>query len=197
MEDLIQVIKVLDDDQVKIVNGYIDTLEFNPSYVFGTKTGDQHIDEVRTSTGTILDENNSATLLLHDALNKALLDYRENVIKVHENFQYYPVPGAWGTKSWREPIQSLEYVKGQEYKFHHDAHTSKDSSEYHRKITMVLYLNDGFEGGSTTFPHKSFKPPVGYCLVFPSNWCYPHTGEKVKKGKKRVVVTWYYVDTDF
>ena len=29
--------------------------------------------------------------------------------------------------------------------------------------------------------------------MFPSNWCYPHSGQPVPNGKKRVAVTWYYV----
>ena len=31
-------------------------------------------------------------------------------------------------------------------------------------------------------------------LFFPSNWCFPHSGQKVLSGKKRVAVTWYYVN---
>ena len=33
--------------------------------------------------------------------------------------------------------------------------------------------------------------------MFPSNWCYPHSGQPVTEGKKRVAVTWYYVDGNF
>ena len=39
---------------------------------------------------------------------------------------------------------------------------------------------------------KSYKPPVGHALIFPANWCFPHTGTVVTKGKKRVAVTWYH-----
>ena len=65
--------------------------------------------------------------------------------------------------------------------------------EYHRKISVILYLSNDFEGGHTKFLHKKFKPSVGHAIIFPSNWCYPHTGTLVTNGKKRIAVTWYYV----
>ena len=105
------------------------------------------------------------------------------------------MPGAVGTRSWREPIQALDYSEGQEYKFHHDAAADPRLSEYHRKISVITYLKESEVGGGTCFPHTTFKPKPGYALMFPSNWCYPHSGEPVVKGNKRVAVTWYYVQT--
>ena len=52
---------------------------------------------------------------------------------------------------------------------------------------------DDFEGGTTKFVHQEYKPPIGHALIFPSNWCFPHTGTTVTSGRKRVAVTWYYV----
>ena len=69
----------------------------------------------------------------------------------------------------------------------------KKNLEYERKISIITYLNDGFDGGGTEFPHKVYKPQAGYAVMFPSNWCYPHSGQPVPNGKKRVAVTWYYV----
>mgnify|MGYP003316373665 FL=1 len=40
--------------------------------------------------------------------------------------------------------------------------------------------------------HKTFKPSPGQALIFPSNWCYPHSGDPVELGIKKVAVTWYY-----
>ena len=60
-------------------------------------------------------------------------------------------------------------------------------------ISGDLGLNEGFKGGGTSFLHSTFKPKSGYALIFPSNWCYPHAGEPVEDGVKRVAVTWYYV----
>ena len=197
MNDLIQIIKFLDDDQLNMINTYIDTLTFEPNQVFSAKDeeGDLKCDTtMRSSTGTFLDDDVEECQILHSSMNNGLDEYKRRVEKIHPNFSNYPVPGAYKTSSWRETIQVLEYTKGQEYKFHHDASVLPHLREYHRKISIIVYLKESEIGGGTAFPHTSFKPKPGYGLVFPSNWCYPHSGEPVERGKKRVAVTWYYVE---
>ena len=194
MNDLIQIIKILEPSELKDLNQFIDTLKFGKNQVFGTK-GDEVVDSsIRTSTGTSLVDSHELTINFHNKINLGLNEYKKRVQNIHSNFSYYPVPGGYDTKSWREGIQILQYEKSQEYKFHHDAATRQEQKEYHRKISVIVYLNDGFEGGGTSFVHKTYKPQPGYALIFPSNWCYPHAGQVVEEGRKRVAVTWYYVD---
>ena len=82
----------------------------------------------------------------------------------------------------------------QEYKFHYDEAANSNLKEYHRKISVIVYLTDKFTGGHTAFPHCKYRPEPGYALIFPSNWCYPHAGKPVLEGKKRIAVTWYYAN---
>lgn len=195
MNDLIQVIKILDQDDVDKLNSHIDTLQFNQSLVFDTGGDGVKIDNfTRTSTVAPLNDNDEITQEFHEKINRGLDEYKRRLVKIHNNFSYYPVPGGIDTRSWREGIQILQYEKSQEYKFHHDAATREEQKEYHRKISVIVYLNDGFKGGGTSFVHKTYKPQPGYALIFPSNWCYPHAGQVVEEGRKRVAVTWYYVD---
>lgn len=194
MNDLIQVIKVLDEHELKIVNSYVDELTFQENTVFDSNGKIRVDNSVRSSFGSSMNEEHQATKLLHDRINESLLVYKERVIPVNSMFQYYPVPIGYSTTCYRESIQVLEYSPNQEYKFHHDTSNDPNSKEYHRIISIVLYLNDDFEGGGTEFPHKTYKPSPGYGLFFPSNWCFPHSGQKVLSGKKRVAVTWYYVN---
>ena len=200
MNDLIQIIKILELDEVKDLNEYIDTLKFEKNSVFGESsdsTSDKgcRVDEnIRSSSGTTLNETHKSTINLHSKINLGLDEYKKRLENIHYNFLYYPVPGGIDTRSWREGIQILQYEKNQQYKFHHDAATHTEQKEYHRKISVIVYLNDGFEGGGTSFIHKTFKPKPGYALIFPSNWCYPHSGQMVESGMKRVAVTWYYVE---
>ena len=194
MNDLIQIIKILEPSELKDLNQFIDTLKFGRNQVFGTK-GDEVVDSsIRTSTGTSLVDSHELTINFHNKINLGLNEYKKRVQNIHFNFSYYPVPGGYDTKSWREGIQILQYEKSQEYKFHHDAATRQEQKEYHRKISVIVYLNDGFKGGGTSFVHKTYKPHPGYALIFPCNWCYPHAGQVVEEGRKRVAVTWYYVD---
>ena len=193
METLIQVIKVLEPNEVDEVNKYIDTLNFKSSTVLG-EGNKQDISPVRTSTGSFLDDNHELIINFHNKINQGLDEYKRRLINIHENFQYYPVPGGYDTYCWREGIQVLQYEKNQEYKFHHDVADYKEKQEFYRTISVIVYLTDDFEGGGTSFPHVTYKPKPGYALIFPSNWCYPHAGEPVTEGIKRVAVTWYYVE---
>ncbi len=194
MEELIQQIKILDESELKKINRYIDNFSFFQNAVFDSK-GNSRIDtSVRSSFGCTLDETHEVTKILHERINESLLTYKNRLISYNNIFNYYPVPGGYSTSSHRESIQILEYHPNQEYKFHHDTSNNSNSKEYHRQISVVAYLNDGFEGGGTEFIHKTYKPSPGYCLIFPSNWCFPHSGQKVLSGKKRVAVTWYYIN---
>ena len=192
MNELIQIIKILEKEEVEEINKYVDTLNFQGCTVFG-KGNEQDISPIRTSTGTTMNENHKATINLHSKINEGLVEYKRRVEKIHKNFTYYPVPGGVSTTSWREGIQVLEYKKTQEYKFHHDVADDRELKEYHRQISVIVYLTEDFTGGGTAFPHTTYKPKPGYALMFPSNWCYPHAGEPVENGIKRVAVTWYYV----
>jgi len=193
MNDLIQSIKILNEEELKIINDYVDKLTFQQNTLFDSN-GKMKIDNsVRSSLGSSMNEEHDATKLLHSKINESLSVYKEEVSKINMMFQYYPVPAGYSTTCYRESIQVLEYHPNQEYKFHHDTSNDPNSKEYHRIISVVLYLNDEFEGGGTEFPHQTFKPKPGYGLFFPSNWCFPHSGQKVLSGKKRVAVTWYYV----
>ncbi len=193
MNDLIQIIKVLEPNEVDEVNKYINTLNFKSSTVL-VKGNNQDISPVRTSTGAIMNDNHELIKSFHLKINQALDEYKRRLIDIHENFQYYPVPGGYDTHSWREGIQVLQYEKNQEYKFHHDVADYKEKREFYRTISVIVYLTDDFKGGGTLFPHMRYKPKPGYALIFPSNWCYPHAGEPVIEGIKRIAVTWYYVE---
>ena len=194
MNDLIQLIKILEPNELKYINDHIDTLEFSDCKVFGSKGKNLVKSDIRSSSGLTLNDSTKATILLHQRINVGLETYHKKVKSVHKNFSYYPVPCGIGTKCWREGIQVLEYEPGQRYRYHHDAATDKNLAEYERKISVILYLNEGFEGGGTEFIHTALKPKPGYAIIFPSNWCYPHAGQEVTSGKKRIAVTWYYVD---
>tara|TARA_B000000557_G_C20787501_1_gene449368 strand:+ start:803 stop:1414 length:612 start_codon:yes stop_codon:yes gene_type:complete len=199
MNNLIQVIPVLTPEEVKFVNTELDKKEFSVSLIgfaddeSGILSG--RVDSnIRSSSGCCLNDDEEVAKVMHKGMNNALLEYRKRLMNIHSTFDGYPVPGGYMTSSNRELIQVLEYVKNQKYTWHTDASPMPKSKEYHRKISIILYLSDDFEGGTTQFVHKQFKPPIGHALIFPSNWCFPHCGAPVISGKKRVAVTWYFVN---
>ena len=199
MSDLIQTVQVLTPEQVKFVNAELDKKEFQVSMIGFSDSGTgiliPRVDsDVRSSSVTYLKDDEEVTKVMHEGINNALLEYRQRLMEIHPTFDGYPVPGGFMTTSNREEIQVLEYVENQKYTWHTDASPMPDSKEYHRKISVILYLSDDFEGGTTKFVHQDYKPPIGHALIFPSNWCFPHCGTQVISGKKRVAVTWYYVN---
>lgn len=87
MNDLIQTIQVLSDEELNIVNSYIDKLSFYENTVFDAN-GKTKIDTlVKSSFGSTMDEEHHATKLLHDKINESLLSYKERVSKINMMFQ--------------------------------------------------------------------------------------------------------------
>jgi hypothetical protein len=196
MYSLIEVIDCLNKEELEVVNAVMDSgqFAFSGSSVFGLG-GEltREVKDARSSQGCTLPEDHAIAIILHSAINRALDIYKLKLLTKHWRFNGYPVPGSDFTSSHREGIQVLEYTSGQKYDFHHDDADNPNMPEYHRKISVVLYLKNADLGGGTVFPHTTYKPEPGQALVFPSNWCFPHSGEEVTLGTKRVAVTWYYV----
>ncbi len=202
--ELIQELHFFHKNEVEALNSRIDSLsDYFVSANVGYNDGEIHdfsSKTVRSNTLLYLPDNSKdATFreiidFIHSRMNEVLLKYRDNLLKVSKVFDTYPVPYTSYTTSHREEIHISEYVKDQEFIYHVDQSPIETANESKRKISILIYLNDDFEGGYTEFLHKKYKPKPGYGLIFPSNWCFPHTGSKVLSGKKRIIVTWYYVN---
>ncbi|ARF08669.1 2OG-FeII oxygenase superfamily protein [Catovirus CTV1] len=107
-----------------------------------------------------------------------------------------------------EDLQVVRYQPNQYYKDHHDA-CCDDVKECHefvkrggqRKMTILIYLNDGFEGGETSFKNLNMKVKgeIGDAIIFyplekNSNKCHPlalHAGTPVIKGEKWIANVWF------
>jgi hypothetical protein len=85
----------------------------------------------------------------------------------------------------------LKYDKNGHYKEHIDTFFLKKEIEC-RKLTVLAFLNDNFEGGKLFIKtgHEKIYPPqnAGSVLVFPS--FFLHGVEPVISGTRRSIVTW-------
>ena len=104
-----------------------------------------------------------------------------------------------------ELIGVLRYRPGQEYKPHHD-YLPEDDNDYsevkrsgQRARTLLVSLNDSYEGGATVFPRLDleFRGGVGDALVFANTdgdeKPYPetlHAGAPVRSGEKWLLSLW-------
>jgi predicted 2-oxoglutarate/Fe(II)-dependent dioxygenase YbiX len=85
----------------------------------------------------------------------------------------------------------LKYDVEGHYHAHVDTFMKPGDTEC-RKLTVLVFLNDDFEGGKLFIQngHEKIYPPqgAGTCLVFPSFMM--HGVEPVTKGIRRSIVTW-------
>jgi predicted 2-oxoglutarate/Fe(II)-dependent dioxygenase YbiX len=85
----------------------------------------------------------------------------------------------------------LRYDKNGHYRAHIDTFMSPDVDEC-RKLTVLLFLNDDFEGGKLYLQlgnEKTYPPQeAGTVIVFPSFLL--HGVEPIIKGKRTSMVTW-------
>jgi hypothetical protein len=85
-----------------------------------------------------------------------------------------------------ELFRFYRYDVGQQFRKHRDQsyiRNDKEASYY----TFMIYLNDQFQGGSTTFNHLEVKPCQGAALIFEHQ--LEHSGSEVQEGVKYVLRT--------
>jgi predicted 2-oxoglutarate/Fe(II)-dependent dioxygenase YbiX len=106
-----------------------------------------------------------------------------------------------------EPPQVLHYAQGQEFLPHYDALQTKPPGERlgeqggDRALTLLVYLNAGYEGGATTFPRLGlrFKGAKGDALWFANlnqeggvHRLSLHAGEAPTRGEKWLLSQWVH-----
>ena len=109
------------------------------------------------------------------------------------------LPTTWKNSelvSLNERLRFLRYDPGQRFEPHYDGTFQRKSglkAGERSYITVQLYLNEGFEGGETTFLSESGRVPVAYVpetgsvLIFQHRLL--HEGSAVRSGRKYTIRT--------
>ncbi|MEP0201289.1 MAG: 2OG-Fe(II) oxygenase [Halioglobus sp.] len=91
----------------------------------------------------------------------------------------------------------LRYTKGCYYLPHADSdeinvNTQRWEKRHDRDLSLLLYLDDDYEGGEIAFANFDFKlrPRAGMLFVFPSDFRYLHGAMPVSAGVRHAVVSW-------
>jgi predicted 2-oxoglutarate/Fe(II)-dependent dioxygenase YbiX len=91
----------------------------------------------------------------------------------------------------------MRYTKGGYYKAHSDADIFDSKTGIWKKVldrdySLLLYLNNDFEGGAVRFEHfnYTYHPEKGDLLIFPSDYLYLHEALLVTAGVRYVIVSW-------
>jgi predicted 2-oxoglutarate/Fe(II)-dependent dioxygenase YbiX len=105
-----------------------------------------------------------------------------------------------------EGLGVLHYRTGERYVAHVDYYAETPANAEHlaqkgqRSRTLLVYLNDDFEGGETDFPRigRRFRPDAGGALIFhstdPAGRVDPrslHAGLPPTRGEKWVISKWF------
>lgn len=124
------------------------------------------------------DEQINISSQLFGALDKTLKHY---------STQLYP----WAEKNIKSREQTMHLLR-YDQSGHLPAHQDQGVSS--RVLSVLLYLNDDYEGGELEFRHSGIKlkPEAGSVLFFPSNFLYVHEVYPVTKGPRYALPNWYH-----
>jgi len=87
----------------------------------------------------------------------------------------------------KEDYEILKYNEGNFFIDHVD-----DGLFMSRRVSIVYYFNDDYEGGEIIFPRfgVEIKPKANQLAIFPANYMYNHNVTKVTKGTRYSMVNW-------
>ena len=124
------------------------------------------------------DEQTSISSQLFGALDKTLEHYTKELYSFADK----------NIKSREHTMHLLKYDQSGHLPAHQDQGISS------RVLSVLLYLNDDYEGGDIEFRHSGirFKPKAGSVLFFPSNFLYVHEVYPVTKGPRYALPNWYH-----
>lgn len=105
----------------------------------------------------------------------------------HYSTELYPFAEK-NIKSREHTMHLLKYNESGHLPAHQDQGVST------RVLSVLLYLNDDYEGGEIEFRQSGIKikPEPGSVLFFPSNFLYVHEVYPVTKGPRYALPNWYH-----
>lgn len=125
--------------------------------------------EIRNNTRVILDDVARAEHLWHKAKEYVPAQFAgAKAVGLNERFRFY------------------RYVPGQVFHWHRDGYFRRENGQRSR-LTLILYLNDDFQGGQTAFADFRVAAKAGRALFFEHS--YLHEGCEVLAGTKYVLRT--------
>jgi hypothetical protein len=132
-----------------------------------------------------------------DGAQKTMKAVRNNERVMYEDFAYAsclwqklrpfikPVIGNSSAIGLNEMFRFYKYNPGQRFKMHSDGSFMRNESEF-SFYTFMIYLNDGYEGGETTFASgEIITPKTGMALIFEHS--QRHEGSSLVSGTKYVL----------
>jgi predicted 2-oxoglutarate/Fe(II)-dependent dioxygenase YbiX len=136
---------------------------------------------ITTAAGFVMapDVRNNTRVIVDDLPRaRALWDRVSSIVPAERE--------GWLAAGLNERFRFYRYDEGERFAPHYDGAFIRHANE-RSYLTFMIYLNDGFDGGSTTFSDWDVEivPKAGTMLVF--EHALLHTGEAVTRGRKYVL----------
>ncbi|MGJ4954486.1 2OG-Fe(II) oxygenase family protein [Bradyrhizobium sp. HKCCYLRH2015] len=176
---------------VGTIEGFLSSSECDEYIRFGEKIGFAEA-PVSTPAGMIMmkDVRNNERVMVDDAARARLLYDR---LSVHLALRFQK---KWTPFAVNERLRLYRYDVGQQFDWHLDGYFEREPGE-RSHFTFMVYLNDDFEGGATSFrdgyggasvgdPFR-IVPKMGMALLF--HHPIMHRGDPVTRGRKYVLRT--------
>jgi len=173
---------------IENIESYADSgaLKWSQAYVISDRPGEVDKDTRDTlSIGVHYNperkiDNSSPKQNAMSTLGKIFFDAFDKIEKDYQFFYSFRAED-------HDPYSILKYGVGQKFINHIDDH-----KDYHRRVSLVYYLNDDYLGGEINFPrfNISYKPKANEALMFPSTYVYNHSVSEVTNGTRYAIVSW-------
>ncbi|KAK3585396.1 hypothetical protein CHS0354_020108 [Potamilus streckersoni] len=185
-------------EEVHLPNGSEGKLAFVIHNAFTHEECREYIEmtEEMGYTKALLNIGYGRQVLMTDVRNssRCIWDSFEEAGKIWNRIKEF-IPEVWNNRKalcLNERLRFLRYDPGDFFLPHMDGSYMRQNGE-RSYITVQLYLNEGFQGGSTTFFGQSEKdrvevvPKTGSILVFQHD--IYHEGSLLKEGRKYAMRT--------
>jgi predicted 2-oxoglutarate/Fe(II)-dependent dioxygenase YbiX len=177
LEEAIVVLNNLTNkDFIELIKKYIDKKSINK---LSTKAGDT--EHIRNVFGHTINKNSISDKIFFKHINKI----------IQQHYSHYKFKFPYLQTSNLNQVDLLKYEVGGKYEIHTDHYYQAQ-----RTLTFILNLNEDYEGGDFVFYNqdntemKRVKCKTATCIMFPSNFQYPHRIEPITKGTRYSIVAW-------
>jgi len=187
-KDLKDYIVVVDNIMpLPTVNAVLDEYEKSDDWALATINGTQKAEErmdirnckvIGLSLNSVVEKNKG----IRQSLDAMLFSVAGQAIQKYvEKFPQAVIEQDSG-------YELLKYETGDFYIQHTDSFLRQ-----HRSVSCSFILNDDYEGGEFAFFDRElvYKVKKGSCIMFPSNFIYPHEIMPVTSGTRYSIITWF------
>ena len=175
-EGIVVLNNLINKDFIELIKKYIDKKAINK---LSTVSGDT--EQTRNVFGHTIKENSISDKIFFKHIDKI----------IYQHYSHYKFKFSYLKTTNLNQIDLLKYEIGGKYEIHTD-HIFRGE----RTLTFILNLNEDYEGGDFVFYNqnntemKRVKCKTATCIMFPSNFQYPHRIEPITKGTRYSIVAW-------